>query len=593
MNEQNNNFNSQYNNSMSSNGNQSTPNVKNKFFSPDLFSDANVNDVGSSTSNSVSNNVISWEVGQKNSNNNNSMVNQSNMNQTGSEELLEQVNGDVYEVLDDGFFDNNMQQNNYNQDLNQQVPNQQYGMQNSPFYQEDYNSSMNQQQVYQPNQQLNQQYEQMDSLQSSNFFPQQNTSNYQVQTNQVMYENQQQVMPLQPQQQPPDTSWRDGIGAVVPQGDAWMQQQPLSAAALGVETLTDDKPKDVVNESRFFDNNMANNVQQNMNEQQQQYAIQYGNGQGVVLEDPLPEVDDMVLLKHYVGGAFTKLTMAPFSFPAMLFSSLYFMYRKMFIVGILLYAIEFAILNLLPLTFSLIGDGVFRIVLALVVNPLYIGLAKSKIKGIRKKKDNVRKNQIELNAICQRKGGTSLSKAFLIYVVCIIVSVVLSFVVLSNSMFSKIMDYIDNGIGIEKETRYEGTIVLEDYDVLSKINIEIPTMFKKDEGSFRYVYNTEGTGVFNNCSLSIGKLKGYKSGEDFITQYIEYEKLDVNIGKTTSKGITWYTVTDESASGKQFYRATKIDDDVILFDYNIGTDTPTGVCDVQLVKILDSISLKE
>lgn len=592
MNGQNNEFNSQFNNSANSNSNQPTQPVKNRFFSPDLFNDVNVNDVGSSTSNSVNNNVISWEVGQRN---NNSSVNQNSQNNmvgsdvfSNSDDLLEQVNGTVYEVLDDDFLANDYNQNNYNQNSynqsnynqmsNQQMQDSQYGMQNSPFYQDTANTYMEQPQVVQP-------IEQPMPVQQPDL------PMYQQPQNQGTFINSQQTSSMQPQQ--PNTSWRDGIGAVVPQGEEWMQQQPLSAAALGVETLTEDKPKDVVNESKFFNPNVGNNVQQNMNEQQQQYAMQYGNGQGVVLDDPLPEVDDMVLLKQYVGNSFTKLTMSPFSFPALLFSSLYFMYRKMFIIGVIVFAIEFAILNLLPLTFAMIADVVFRLAIALAVNPLYIGLAKAKIKQLRKKKGNIKKNQIELNTMCQRSGGTSLSKAFIIFIICIVISVVLSFMVVSNSLLSKVLDYINNGIGIKNEVKYEGTINLEDYDVLENINIEIPSVFKKDGDIFRYVYTTEGTGVFNNCSLTIGKLKGFSSGEDFITQYIEYEKLDANIGKTTSKGITWYTVTNEGSMGKQFYRAALINDDVILFDYNIGADTPVGVCDTQLVRILDSISLKE
>lgn len=596
MNEQNNNFNTQFNNQLANsnnNGVQPTQPVKNRFFSPDLFSDANVNAVGSSTSNSVSNNVISWGVGQKNTNQNstNNSSNQiSNQVLMNSQNMLKEVNGVVYtdeqpEILDDSFLvgstevlDNNM--NNYNDQL---------GMQNTPF-------SNNQSNMESMNNGMQQSVQPIVQPQPV------------VQPQPIMQPVPQQISPVVqpvPQQQSPvdynqvmpqNQSWREGIGVVQPTGNEWMNQQPLSASSLGVSQSADNAPKDVVSDSKFFNNKINNNVNlQNKQEMQQQFAMQYTNGVAASLAEVKPVVDEMPLLKQYVGDKFTKLTMAPFSFATLLLGGFYFMYRKMYLLGIIFVFAEFALLNLLPSGISVIAFIVYRLVLSLLVNPLYIKIAKGRVKGIVNKKANQKKNQIELNTICKRKGGTSFAKALLLMILCLVVEVVVSFMIFSVSIVSEIFNFISNGIINVESGRYEGVIDTTEYDVLANMNIEIPADYKKSEGSeFHYMYtDANASGTFNTCTLSIGKLPGYSSGEDFINQYIEYEELDENIGKTTSKGITWYTLTHESKGGRRYLRTAEINGDVILFNYKIGADTTTGVCDAHFVSILDSISLKE
>lgn len=614
MNEQNNNFNSQFNNQLANsnnNGVHPTQPVKNRFFSPDLFEDANVNAVGSSTSNSVSNNVISWGVGQKSENHGDlSKANvQSNIVQSN---MMEQVNGVIYtdeqpEILDDSFLMGDTKNSNDNQ----------FGMKNTPFSELQNNStSMNINGQNQNMQQFSQSFGggQQQSYQNSQttIQPVQQPIPQQVQpiiqpvqqpVPQQLQVVQQPVAQTQAQQQvqtgynqmtPTDQSWKEGIGVVQPVGDDWMNQQPLSASSLGVSPSASNAPKDVVNESKFFNNNINNNSQ-NKQEMQQQYTMQYANGVAASLAEAKVVVDEMPLLKQYVGDKFTKITMAPFSFAALLLGGFYFMYRKMYLLGIILTFSEFALINTLPTGISTISLIVYRLVLSLAVNPLYIKIAKGKVKGIVNKKANQKKNQIELNTICKRKGGTSFGKAFLLMFFCLIVEVIVSFTIFSASIISKVYDFISNGIISVDNGKYDGVIKTSDYDVLSNMNIEIPTDFKKSESSeFYYIYTDSNTsGDFNTCTLSIGKLSGYDSVEEFINQYIEYEELEENIGKTNSKGITWYTLTHESKGGTRYLRTAELNGDIILFNYKVGADTTSGVCDVYLVNILDSISLKE
>ncbi|MDE5888667.1 MAG: hypothetical protein K2H20_01460, partial [Bacilli bacterium] len=357
MNEQNNNFNSQFNNQPNSSnfGGQPTQPVKNRFFSPDLFNDSSVNDVGSSTSSNVNNNVISWGVGQKKAGNpdsqsiSNNVFNNQADNFVSSEQLLEQVNGDVYEVLDDEFLMGDVSNGSA---LQSPTNNEVLDIQSSPLFQEANNNIVNQQQnsyvnqnQYIQSQPVQPQTVQVQQVQSQ---PQYNQQIMQAPMTQGQFVQQPQQFSQQPPVQQPviqqpavqqpvvqpvnniqNQTWKEGIGVVQPVGDDWMQHQPLSASSLGVGAINNEElTKDVVEESKFFNPNINAIVEQNEQEQKQQFAMQYGSGQGVILDDPTPDIDDNALLRQYVGASFQKISMSPFSFPALILSGIYFMYRK-------------------------------------------------------------------------------------------------------------------------------------------------------------------------------------------------------------------------------------------------------------------------
>lgn len=542
MNEQNNNMNSSLNQQNQSVQNNSTQTTKPRFFSPELFEDSDPHSVGSSVSNNVSNRVISWGVGQKNTeplSQENTIASSPSSNPY-QEQLLEQVNGVIYtdeqpEILDDSFLD-------------EVTPPAQYNIQNSPLFQE---ASANT-----------------------------NVSNP--------------ISPNVPSNLPPNSSISTPTPAPFPSGEDWMSQQPLSASSLGVGMENSgNEIKEVEEQNRFFQPNISNELQTSQ-EQQIQYSMQQGNG--IVLEDPAPVIDEKQLVRDFVGPKYTKLSMSPFNFPAFLFGSCYYIYRKMYFFGILLCVVNAAILKFVSFPISSIATFVLAIVVGLATNPLYLKCAEKKVKKIVKKSKD--KNQIVLSTLCKKKGGTSIFM-FLLFVV--VYSTIFSFLSYAT-IVPKVMEYFSSTSFLpnqkekeqEEETPFDGNILYEEYAIEDTFTISIPSSFQKEEGKiYKYYYESESQEKYNRCTLTFSKVYGFSSSEEVIQKIASYEKVKENIGKTTTNGIDWDTLSVEGDYSHTHYRSTMVGEDVLLLQYDSGIHTPVGVCDTYFVSILESLTLKE
>lgn len=542
MNEQNNNLNSQFNNFDQSSSNNTPKPIKNRFFSPEMFENNSTETLGSSVGSSVSNKVISWGVGGSTNNVNltsNGLVNNdlNNKELNYQNQLMKDVNGVVYtdeqpEILDDSFLYGNQvnSQNNIEGNLT---------IQDSPLFQDNITNN-------------------------------ENGTTVSSQSNQNVQET---------------------FNVNVNNDSDWMQQQPLSAPSLGVNIQSNDAPNDVDVQNKFLNPTLPNeSFNQNLNDLYTQQAIQQSNS--IVLDDPVPEIDENKLLIDYVGDRFTKISMTTFSFSAFLFGGCYFFYRKMYFWGILLSLIYILIYKFVsfPLQFAVIF--VVSIIVALVACPLYLRVAKGKVKKIRKK--NFKENQISLSLICKKKGGVNIFAFFLMFLIFNFVTIFLAFA----NIMPEITEVINNAIYNEEEKgkndNFDGNIYFEEYDIENKFNIEIPSSFVKEDGNiFKYYYVDSNGGTENNrCTITFSKVYGFEDAYDLIDKIAKYEKVD-GIEKIVTNDINWNVLSLKKENMSTHYRSMMIGDDVLLFQYDTGVNTSFGVCDTYLVDIMESLSLKE
>lgn len=530
MNEQNNNYNSQLNNQ-----NQAPQPVKNRFFSPDLFEDSSASSVGSSVSNQVSNKVISWGVGGSNSvsqnnNVNNSVINKSLNNYQG--ELMEQVNGVVYTDEQPEILDDSFLYDNNT--LNNQEGN--FTLQDSPLFQSTIDNSQNNVNVVTNN--------------SSPSFEQNNNGE-----------------------------------------SDWMMNQPLSPSSLGVSVENQNNHVEVEDQNRFINMNTPVLNEQTQVEQYQQQALQQGNQ--IVLEDPLPEIDMNKLTIDYIGSKYTKISMAPFSFSAFLFGGTYFIYRKMYFMGLIICLINILIFYFGPFPYQLIAYFIIAIVISLIANPLYIKAVNRRVKKIRKK--HSKDNQINLSMICKKKGKNNI---LLFFLSLIVYGSVISFLTYAN-IVPKVTDLIketrdkDNVVNEEKY-KFDGNILFEEYDIEDTFSIIVPNGFVKDESSiFKYHYtDTSSVGENNTCTLTFSKVYGFDNSEDAIEEIALYNGVSEDVDKVLSNGIEWNTVAVEGEKYDTHYRTMMVGSDVLLFQYESGADVSFGVCDMYLVDVMSTLSLK-
>lgn len=418
---------------------------------------------------------------------------------------------------------------------------------------------------------------------------------------------------------------------------AWMDSQPLSMGGLGVNTIVgEDAPKEIVEDNKFIQSrdynpqpNQIKPVQQVVDNSSTIY-----NG----FKEPLPEIDEVKVNKEYVGEAFTKITMAPFSFVGLLFGGLYLIYRKVYLLGLIALGFEFAIFFLIPVPFSFVGFFVYRLVLALLVNRLYLGDAKSKVKHLRK--HNPKKNQYELSVLAKKKGGTNMAMALLVGFIYMSVLVGLGIKFNWQSILNLLPQNEEPVINEDSEgvTGYNGDLTYEDYDILNNFNIIIPGEFKKEGQYYTYVYrvplpveeeptedkekdkdketevdnneeqNTEENTEENNntsqkpkvkysnnkCTLSFNAVKGYKDEEDLIKSIAYYytHSEDEGVSKTTNNGLEWQVFDSDKTNEKIYFRVTKKDDKLLLFVYKMEYEDENKVCESYYNNIYNSISSK-
>ena len=401
---------------------------------------------------------------------------------------------------------------------------------------------------------------------------------------------------------------------------------------LGVHTLVgEDTPKEIVENNKFIQSrdynpksNQIKPVQKVVDNSSNIY-----NG----FKEPLPEIDEVKVNKEYVGEAFTKITMAPFSFVGLLFGGLYLIYRKVYILGFIALIFELGIFFSIPVPFSFVIFFVYRLVFALVVNRLYLGDVKLKIKLLRR--FNPKKNQYELSVLAKKKGGTNLIMTLVVGFIYMSIIVGLGLTFNWQSILNLLPQNEEPVINEDSEgvTGYNGDLTYEDYDILNNFNITIPKEFKKEGQYYTYVYrvplppekqpandkenegenevdnneeqNTEENNTSekpkekveysnNKCTLSFNAVNGYKDEEDLIKSIAYYytHSEDEGVSQTTNNGIDWYVFDSNKTNEKIYFRVTTKDNKLILFIYKMEYEDENKVCESYYNDIYNSISSK-
>ena len=137
---------------------------------------------------------------------------------------------------------------------------------------------------------------------------------------------------------------------------------------------------------------------------------------------------DNELLREFIGEKHekiinTKNNIFAFGF-GLLFGPIWFFYRKMYLIGLLIVIISFSLNRLLELVNLGYIVLVLPIIYYFIATPLYLLYSKEKIKKIKIKYDN--KDNRELKNIVKKKGGTSyMAILFYLQILVSIVSVLI------------------------------------------------------------------------------------------------------------------------------------------------------------------------
>jgi hypothetical protein len=128
--------------------------------------------------------------------------------------------------------------------------------------------------------------------------------------------------------------------------------------------------------------------------------------------------EDEDLLEAFIGEDYKIIKKHTFNIWALFFGWVYFIYRKLYVIGTLGLALTLAVLMLFSKIF------IFYLILVMfacgfIFNPVYIFIAKKKIEII--KLDNPDSDRYTLSNIAMSKGGVNLPVALIIYFVFMVV----------------------------------------------------------------------------------------------------------------------------------------------------------------------------
>lgn len=145
---------------------------------------------------------------------------------------------------------------------------------------------------------------------------------------------------------------------------------------------------------------------------------------------------DEELLKSFVGNNFDKVVTKRFNFSALFFGPFYFLYRKMYLIGIILIIVSAILSSVLNSTY--ITGIIINILCGFSFNYLYVNFASKKIEKIKSQH-----SYDSINVMCIKKGGTSIALAILALIIYIVIMVFITpFMFLFTFIFSS--DDIDS-----------------------------------------------------------------------------------------------------------------------------------------------------
>lgn len=204
------------------------------------------------------------------------------------------------------------------------------------------------------------------------------------------------------------------------------------------------------------------------------------------------------LVESFVGEDYKWIIQRPINIYAMLLSWIYFLYRKMYVIGIIGLAIGGVIIRLYPkalvfyIVISMIGSGI-------IFNPIYRKVVEFRIRLIRNK--NQETDDFTLEKICQKKGGVNVSMALIIFLCFLLVMIRTYYRFTYNNENKKYWEENSENKANCKSVAQQDYKILDDYPVSGTLSSAACTIKKsgstkkydvylriKQDSRFIYIY---------------------------------------------------------------------------------------------------------
>lgn len=300
-------------------------------------------------------------------------------------------------------------------------------------------------------------------------------------------------------------------------------------------------------------------------------------------------IDEEELIKAYVGPKYDFFDNKYLNIFGLLCGTFYLFYRKMFLIGILIFVIIFILGTLKGIFFYFS----INIILFLIFNKFYLYYVRRKVKKI--KLNNLNKDLPSLKKICEKEGGVSFSFVFLGILgeiaIVIIMTIFMFFLKINTPLshfFTKIFE--ENKMYV-----YEGKIQFDsNIKIGEEFSFAVPNKFKATNYNKNYYYNYEyGSGNSGKCRVSFGKIKGNISNKKLLNQIKKYYQNNIvsDIKEEQVNNLAWdWLIFENNNSSTNIYTTSK-KGDVYFLEYIIEKNAPKD-CDNYKNQILNSINEK-
>ena len=314
-------------------------------------------------------------------------------------------------------------------------------------------------------------------------------------------------------------------------------------------------------------------------------------------------VEEEELLRAYIGNNYDKFNSDGFNIWALLFPSIYTLYRKCY-----LYFLFLLLIPLVPMI-GIIGVLVYIIVLACKFNEWYLKKAKEDVRNI--KIGNPNASTEELKLIASKKGGTSLVGPIVYLVVLFIIIalifyffyyIISSFVDIGDSTFyDEVWDVIggdiseENGYNNNQEDKYNSGIKegkIKDLYYVVPTNYSLESYKEDDYGRYTYQVDSnfyckveithKGTSLENFIVSIEADRSQWKeetiNGDSYKVLYkdgtsienVPYYNLYYVINKYNETYIFYYTETNSKAEECSYVRSSLLAN--ARYNHNISSN---------------------
>lgn len=315
-------------------------------------------------------------------------------------------------------------------------------------------------------------------------------------------------------------------------------------------------------------NSMTQANESQQNHTQNQYNMQQPHMNNTTYNN---YSNDDTLINAYIGKNAFKLKNGSFSFNTFFFGTIYVLYRKMWLLGII-WVLASMIISLFLPTFSGILSIVANIIISTQFKKWYLEHVKENIAKI--KSENPTASHEQLLTICTQKGGTTIAP-IIILVILYLAIFIINFFTIYNTI---------------KETRNLSNST--DNGDIGNLTLNIPSTMKASEYNDDSYISYSLYDINDYCRLTITTANAsyYNSINSYLENNVYYSSSDVasNIEQKNINNNNWAYMSIQKSYGEMIYYYVGQKNDKI-YDIEFSITNDSGVCSSIYSNVINSL----